>query len=115
MHLIRLVDWKILCLVLNPRFVPRPQTDLIRCYVSNKSITSGAIHSLTGTSSSGGGSGGTDPKCFSSLNRCVSFMMKAALRSSSPLCNYSLFCAGQWRTWSLIPGCSIVKKLKVKN
>ncbi len=34
------------------------------------------IHPLTGTTSSGGGgSGGREPKCFSSFIRCVRFMM----------------------------------------
>lgn len=40
------------------------------------------IHSLTGTTSSGGGSGGTEPKCFSRLSRSVNFIMITVLTHS---------------------------------
>lgn len=46
---------------------------------TNKTTT---IHSLTGTTSSGGGSGGTEPKCFSRLSRSVNFIMITVLTHS---------------------------------
>lgn len=43
-----------------------------------------SIHPLTGTTSSGGGgSGGMEPKCFSSFIRCVRFMMVFCWKTDS--------------------------------